>query len=81
MLVGKPGAALQTHLWLTNSLTDLLSIPSVKIGLRPCHAQTVRNSASSHKTNYIHIFSNILNLEWDQNCCIDSKVTAILLNG
>ena len=31
--------------------------------------------ASSHKTNYIDIFSEIL------NCCIGSRVTAILLNG
>ena len=41
----------------------------------------VKNGASSHKTNYIDIFSEILNLGGHQNCCIGSKVTAILLNG
>ena len=37
--------------------------------------------ASSHKTNYIDIFSEILNLEGHLNRCIGSKVTGILLNG
>ena len=41
----------------------------------------VKNSAPSHKTNYIDIFSEIQNLEEHQNRCIGSKVTAILLNG
>ena len=41
----------------------------------------VKNGASSHKTNYIDIFSEILNLEGHLNRCIGSKVTAILLNG
>ena len=41
----------------------------------------VKNGASSHKTNYIDIFSDILNPEGHQNRCIGSKVTAILLNG
>ena len=41
----------------------------------------VNNGASSHKTNYIDIFSDILNPEGHQNRCIGSKVTAILLNG
>ena len=41
----------------------------------------VQNGASSHKTNYIEIFSEILNLEGHQNLCIGSKVTAILMNG
>ena len=52
----------------------------MKISLRRRHAQTVKNGASSHKTNYMDIFSDILNLE-HQNRCIGSKVTAILLNG
>ena len=52
----------------------------VKISLRRRHAQTVKNGASSNKTNYIDIFSEILNPEGHQNCCIGSKVTAILLN-
>ena len=41
------------------------------------HAQTVKNGASSHKTNYI----DILNLVGHLNRCIGTKVTAILLNG
>jgi hypothetical protein len=41
----------------------------------------VKNDASSHKTNYIEIFSDILNPEGHQNRCISSKVTEILLNG
>ena len=52
-----------------------------EISLRRRHAQTVKHGASSHKTNYIGIFSEILNLEGYQNRSIGSKVTAILLNG
>ena len=40
----------------------------------------VKNSASSHKTNYIDILSEIQNLEGHQNCRFGSKVTALLLN-
>ena len=47
----------------------------------PGEAQTVKNGASSHKTNYITICSEILNLEGHSNCIVGSKVTAILLNG
>ena len=53
----------------------------MKISLRRRHAQTVKNGASSHKTKYINILLEIINLEGHQNCCIGSKVTAILLNG
>ena len=38
-----------------DSLTDWLSDPLVKISLWRRHAQTVKNSASSHNTNYIDI--------------------------
>ena len=41
----------------------------------------VKNGASIHKTNYIDIFSEILNPEGHHNCYIGSKETAILLNG
>ena len=58
-----------------------MSDPLVKISLWHCHAQTVQNGASSRKTNYFDIFSEILNLEGNLNRCIGSKVTAILLNG
>ena len=53
----------------------------MKISLRRRHAQTVKNGASSHKTNCIDIFSEILNPEGHQNRCIGLKVTLILLNG
>ena len=52
-------------------MTDSLSPPLVNISLRRHQPQTVKNGASSHKSNYIDIVSEILNLE----------VTAILLNG
>ena len=38
-------------------------------------------SDCSHKTNYIDILPEILNLEGHSNHCIGSKVTTILLNG
>ena len=41
----------------------------------------VEIGASSHKINYIEIFSEILNPEAHQNCYISSNVPAILLNG
>ena len=53
----------------------------MKISVWRRHAQTVKNGAFSHKINYINIFTEILNPEGHQNCCIGSKVTAILLNG
>ena len=40
-----------------------------------------KNGASSHKTNYFDVFSEILYHEGHLNRCIGSKVTAILLNG
>ena len=53
----------------------------MKISLRRRQTQTVKNGVSSQKTNYIDIFSDILNPEGHQNRCIGYKVTAILLNG
>ena len=41
----------------------------------------VNNGASSHKTNYIDIVSEILSLEGHRNLSIGLKVTAILMNG
>ena len=58
-----------------------MSHPLVQISLRRRHAQTVINCASSRKTTYIDMFSEILNLDRHPNRCIGSKVTAILLNG
>ena len=59
---------------------DLLSHPLVKISVWRRHTKTVENGASSHKANYITIFSEILNLEEHQNCCSGLKVTVIFLN-
>ena len=42
----------------------------VKISLRRRHAQSFTNGASNHETNYKDIFSEILNPEGHQNCCI-----------
>ena len=41
----------------------------------------VKYGASSHKTNNIDIFPEIINLEGLLTLCMGSKVTAILLNG
>ena len=65
---------------LTEILTDSLSHPLIKICLGRRHAQLVKNGASSPQTNYIDIFSEILNLEEHQNHFVSSEVTAILLN-
>ena len=82
LLLADPGKArgCSTNTFVIDSLTDL-SNPLVKISLRRRHAQTVRNGASSYKTNYIDMFLEILNHEEHQNLCIGSKITAILLNG
>ena len=80
-LRAKPGAALQTPLSFINSLTDSFCHPLVKTSLQRHHAKTVKKGASSHKTNYIEHISEILNLEGHLNCCIGSKVSAILMNG
>ena len=58
-----------------------MSDPLVEISLWCHHFKMITNGASSPNTNYIDIFPEILNLEGHQNCCIGSKVMAILLNG
>ena len=73
----KSGTALQTPSSLIDSLSDHL----VKTSLQCRHARIGKNGAFSHKTNYIDIFAEILNLEAHLNRCIGSKVTVILLNG
>ena len=70
-----------TNTFVIHWLSHWLSHPLVKIYLRRRHNQMVKNGASSHKTNYIEIFSEILNLEGHLNRCVGSAVTAILLNG
>ena len=78
---GKARGCSITNTFVIHSLTDSLSNPLVKISLRRSHARTGKNGASSHKTKYIEILSEILNLEGHLNRCIGSKVTDILLNG
>ena len=63
-----------TNTFIINSLTDSLTDPLVKISLRRRQAQTVKNGVSSHKINYIDIFSEILNLEGHLYGCIGSKL-------
>ena len=49
----KPGAALQTPGYFTESLIKWLSHPLPLLTLQHCHRQTVRDSVSSHKIGYI----------------------------
>ena len=49
--------------------------------LLPRHAQTVRDSSSSHKKDYVIVPKNFLNPEGHQKRISGSKVTAILLKG
>ena len=51
------------------------------IPLRRRHAQTVRDSSSSYKIDYVIVIKTFLNPENHQNRMSGSKVTAILLKG
>ena len=53
----------------------------MNISLRRRHAQTVKIGASSHKTNHVGIFSEILNPEGHQNHCICPKITLVDRNN
>ena len=55
-------------------VTDWLIHPLVKIFVRRRHAQTVQNGASSHKTYYIDIFSEILNIKGHLNSVMVQKL-------
>ena len=66
---------------LIHSVIQSFSHPFVKISLRRRHAQTVKNGAPCHKTNYIDIFPEIISLEGQFNSCVGSKVKVIWLNG
>ena len=66
--------------------TNSLMIKSVRKPFPPTalwrrHAQTVRDSSSSYKINYVIVIKNCLNPEGHQNPISGSKVTAILLKG
>ena len=45
------------------------------------HAQTVRDSTSSYKIDYVIVIKNFLNTKGHPNPISGSKVTAILLKG
>ena len=56
-----------------------MSQPFSPTALRRCHAQTVRDSTSSYKIDYVIVIKTFLNPEGHQNCTSGSKVMAILL--
>ena len=58
-----------------------MSEPFPPTALRCHHDQTVRDSTSSYKLDYVLVIKNILNPEGHQNWISGSKVTAILLKG
>ena len=71
-----PGAALQTALYLINSLIQ----PFPPTAIQPRHAQTDRDMCSSHKIDYVILIKTFLN-PGHQNPISGSKVTTILLKG
>ena len=62
-----------------HSLIQSLSEPFPPTALRRRHAQTVRDSTSSVKIDYIIVIKNFLNPKEHENPICGSKVTAILL--
>ena len=62
-----------------HSLTDSLGDPLVPTALQLRHAQTVRDSSSSYKIDYVIVIKNFLNLKGHR--FTGSKVTAILVRG
>ena len=78
-LLADPGEARGCSI---NSLViHSLSEPFPPTALRRRHAQTVRDSSSSYKIDYVIVIKNFLNLKGHQNPIIGSKVTDILLKG
>ena len=57
------------------------SQPFPPTALRHHHAQTVRNTTSSYKIDYVIVMKNFLIPEGHHNPISGSKVTAILLKG
>ena len=58
-----------------------MSEPFPPTASRRRHAQTVRDSTSSYKIDYVIVIKTFLNPEGHQNRISGSKVTAILLKG
>ena len=67
----------QTHNSLINSVRN--HFPPT--ALRRHHAQTVEDSSSSYKIDYVIVIKTFLNPEGHPNRISGSKVTAILLKG
>ena len=72
------GAAIQKLSYVINYL---LSDTFPPMALQHRHAQSVRDSSSKYKIDYVVQVKNILNPKKHQNCIIGSKVMAIWLNG
>ena len=73
----KPGAALQTASSLIQSIRD----PFPHTALWCHHAQTVGDSFSSYKINYVIVIKNFLNPKEHPNSINNLKVMAILMRG
>ena len=58
-----------------------MSEPFPPTALRRRHAQTVRDSSSSYKIDYVIVIKTFLNPEEHQNRISGLKVTVILLKG
>ena len=86
LVLSRPGRSqglLYKHLRysLIHSFIDSVSLPFPPIALRRRHAQTIRDSSSSYKIDYLIVIKTFLNPEGHQNCTSGSNVTAILLKG
>ena len=82
MVVSRPGQSQglldkQPRHSFINSVSE--PFPPTALGRR--HAQTVGDSSSRFKIDYVKVIKNFLNPEGHQNPISGSKVTAILLNG
>ena len=64
-----------------DSLIHSFSEPFPPKALRRRHAQTVRDSTSSYKIDFVIVVKNFLNPEGHANLISGLKVTAILLKG
>ena len=79
---GRSQGLLYKHLCyqLINSFIDsFINDPFPPTALRRRHAQTVRDSSSSYKTDYVFVIKNCPNPKGHQDCISGSKVRALLL--
>ena len=73
----KPRAALQTALWLIQSVSE--HFPPTALPRR--NAQTVRDRSLSYRIDYFIVIKNFLNPQGHQNTVSGTKVMAFLLKG